>query len=218
MVRRVKFFDEYRDAVGYARTLAGEEGFYLGVAFRQLLEEWLPKYSPQGGIPDFPVLDVYTKRDSVRTQRPSTIEEGWIVTTSKRGPFTSVAINHQDWQRVDWLRWGTKPHPITAKKRPYLLFWYGAPLPWGPDGEGAGWKRVRTVQHTGIRTIRLARQPRRIHKDFLKEGGMASSDQDFVLMAVSTAAEQFKQEYKKSVPRVILPIRRLFSRRGGRYY
>lgn len=157
--------------------------------FADVLKDNLINYSPVGDEPYDVEYPYYTERDSKRTGRPSTIHEGWIVNASGG----VIEVDHEDAERVKWLRAGLEGYDIPARKlipRPSMFFWHGHPKRW-PDDD-PGWRRPALVQHPGM-------------KPHVADGAILSeveeefdvlSDHDFVAVALSEAIREFSGRFE----------------------
>lgn len=161
--------------------------------FADILEDWLIQVSPVGDEPIAEERPYYTVRDSTRTGRPSTIRDGWSVYPSHGG---GLIVEHQDAERVDWLRFGRRAYDIPARgitphNTSTMFFWYGAPKRWPADNPG--WKRPWVVQNHAIeRHVADGLISSDIESEFDGAG-----DGDFVLVALSEAASDYGDEFER---------------------
>jgi hypothetical protein len=215
-VRRVRFFENYRDAIGKIERQTKFETFIMASEFRRILNRQLIRNSPVGEESYPGPEDVYyPDRDSERTGRPSTIWGGWFTRIETTRRASSVVVDHADVERVDWLRFGTKAHPISASPGKKLFFWWGPPKrgnppPVGSKYGGSGFRHIPAVNHPGITPYKHYTH---IRPEFVGPGKIGQPG-DFVMVAMSRAADEYENKFKEAIPRIIQPLRRLFRGTG----
>jgi len=203
---RVRFGDEYRDAIGKVLDLSRDESFKAADEFLPILLTKLKDLSPKWSPPGDEYSLYYPQRDSERTGRPGTLEEGWRLRVNHTRFGGTVVIDHEDTARVDWIRFGTKRHDINVgPARKALFFWMKYPYKGAPR-----WFRMKYVDHPGMR---LKYRATRIAPD-LKGPGDIGNPSDFVAGAITEAMDEYDAKFNQAIPRVLLPLRRLFRERA----
>lgn len=223
-VRRIKFFDEWRDAIGKVQARTRRESIDAALAFAKIVEGKLVLYSPEGHDPVQGENKFYQQRDSERTGHYTRIREGWSVAVSETRRAGTVFVEHDDYQRLSWLRFGTRPHVIPTggggerhaiPGQGRLFFWWGSPKRWPAlDDKGPGWRNWNWSQHPGIDPTNLVvvkERGRSIRPEF-KGPGLVGNPGDFMMMAMSDAADEFEPKFQRLIPRAVLPLRELFRK------
>jgi len=127
--------------------------------------------APEGSESWHPVPELPLKqniRPSLR-QFGQTLASSWesqpTITALEGGIKMAIEVDHDTYSPantsryggtgiVEWLSGGTKEHSIPLRLGPTLVFWWGAPLRWGPISaiEGAaGLRREESILHPGAR-------------------------------------------------------------------
>jgi len=211
-MRRVDWFDEVRDAIGYVRSQGTKQGSIDAAdMFAPIIQKHLFAFTPRG---EDPMAENFNVRDSERTGRPSRLVDGWGINVAPSKYGASVSVNHNDPDRLGWLRWGTRPHdiPLSRPATPGIFFWWGHPRRWvQKDNRPAGWRLFYQVSHPGMRY----QQEGPIKKE-MRGPGMAGAEGDFFAVAMSRAIDEIEPLLERKIlPRVIMPLRESF--RGKRW-
>lgn len=96
----------------------------------------------------------YSTRETLYATRhePHHIADSWMIMRTERDGAGAKSVVGNSAPHIEWQRYGTPGHDISAQGPWGLTFWTGSPLRWASrhqDGH-AGWMRKKSIDHPGF--------------------------------------------------------------------